>query len=52
MDVGVEMARAAIMKEVKAVFNVYDIAVDWRHLGLIADFMVLLLDAPYNKINK
>lgn len=36
---GVEMARAAIMKEVKAVFNVYDIAVDWRHLGLIADFM-------------
>jgi len=36
---GVEMARTAIMKEVKAVFNVYDISVDWRHLGLIADFM-------------
>jgi len=36
---GVEAARAAIMKEMKAVFGVYDISVDWRHLGLIADFM-------------
>lgn len=40
---GVEMARNAIMREVKTVFNVYDIQVDWRHLGLIADFMVRLV---------
>lgn len=36
---GVEAARAAIMKEVRNVFGVYGIAVDLRHLGLIADYM-------------
>jgi len=36
---GVEAARALIMKEMFSVFKVYDITVDWRHLGLIADFM-------------
>ena len=37
---GVEAARAAIMREVSGVFKVYGIAVDMRHLSLIADYMV------------
>lgn len=37
---GVEMARAAILKEVGGVFAVYKIDVDGRHLELIADYMV------------
>ena len=37
---GVEMARAAIVKEMSAVFGVYKIDVDVRHLELIADYMV------------
>lgn len=36
---GVEAARATIMQEAQAVFGAYGIAVDPRHLGLIADFM-------------
>jgi DNA-directed RNA polymerase I subunit RPA1 len=36
---GVEAARNAIIKEVAAVFNVYGIKVDRRHLTLIADYM-------------
>ncbi|KAJ2251536.1 hypothetical protein GGI13_003794 [Coemansia sp. RSA 455] len=36
---GVEAARAAIMKEVSGVFNVYNIEIDKRHLSLVADFM-------------
>jgi len=36
---GVEMARAAIAKEIKGVFAVYNINVDLRHLYLVADFM-------------
>ena len=36
---GVEAARAAIVSEIKAVFGVYGITVDGRHLGLIADYM-------------
>ena len=36
---GVEAARAALGKEVRAVFGAYGIAVDARHLSLIADFM-------------
>jgi DNA-directed RNA polymerase beta' subunit len=36
---GVEAARAAIVREISAVFAVYGIAVDVRHLGLIADYM-------------
>ena len=38
---GVEAARAAIVSEVAGVFGVYGISVDPRHLGLIADYMVL-----------
>jgi DNA-directed RNA polymerase I subunit RPA1 len=36
---GVEAARATIVREVSKVFGVYGIGVDVRHLGLIADFM-------------
>lgn len=36
---GVEAARATIVKEIKGVFGAYGIAVDPRHLGLVADFM-------------
>lgn len=44
---GVEAARAIIVKEIASVFAVYGISVDYRHLSLIADYMVcfyLLLD--------
>ena len=37
---GVEMARAAILREISGVFNAYKIDVDNRHLELIADYMV------------
>jgi DNA-directed RNA polymerase I subunit RPA1 len=37
---GVEMARASIVQEIDAVFEVYKISVDKRHLELIADYMV------------
>lgn len=40
MTYGVEMARAAIVKEMSGVFRVYNIEVDIRHLELIADYMV------------
>ena len=37
---GVEAARATLVREVRAVFGAYGIAVDPRHLGLIADYMM------------
>jgi len=37
---GVEMARAAILREMGSVFGVYSIQVNHRHLELIADYMV------------
>lgn len=37
---GVEMARAAILREMKGIFAVYKIDVNKRHLELIADYMV------------
>jgi hypothetical protein len=37
---GVEMARAAILREMKVIFAVYNIDVNKRHLELIADYMV------------
>ena len=40
---GVEMARAAILREMGSVFGVYSIQVDRRHLELIADYMVRIL---------
>jgi DNA-directed RNA polymerase I subunit RPA1 len=39
MSLGVEAARATIMAEVSSVFGAYGIAVDSRHLTLIADYM-------------
>jgi DNA-directed RNA polymerase I subunit RPA1 len=36
---GVEAARATVLAEVSAVFGAYGIAVDARHLSLIADAM-------------
>jgi hypothetical protein len=39
---GVEMARAAILREIGGVFGAYKIDVDMRHLELIADYMVSL----------
>ncbi|CAD6963715.1 unnamed protein product, partial [Tilletia controversa] len=35
---GVEAARAAIVSEMKAIFDTYGIAVSMRHLYLIADY--------------
>ena len=37
---GVEMARAAILREMSNVFGLYNIDVNRRHLELIADYMV------------
>jgi hypothetical protein len=37
---GVEAARAAVIQEVSSVFGAYAIAVDYRHLTIIADYMV------------
>jgi hypothetical protein len=37
---GVEMARAAIIREMDVVFGAYKIDVNARHLELIADYMV------------
>ncbi len=36
---GVEAARATLAREVQAVFGAYGIAVDPRHISLIADHM-------------
>jgi DNA-directed RNA polymerase I subunit RPA1 len=36
---GVEAARACLVGEVRGVFGAYGIAVDARHLSLIADYM-------------
>ncbi|KAF8631529.1 hypothetical protein AX15_002287 [Amanita polypyramis BW_CC] len=47
---GVEMARAAILKEMGAVFGVYSIQVDRRHLELIADYMTF--DGGYRPFNR
>lgn len=47
---GVEAARATIMREVAAVFAVYGISVDPRHLSLIADYMTF--DGHYRPFNR
>lgn len=36
---GVEAARETIIREVKNVFGIYGVEVDYRHLSLIADYM-------------
>ncbi|KAJ3173100.1 hypothetical protein HDU88_004559 [Geranomyces variabilis] len=47
---GVEAARAAIMGEIAAVFGVYGINVDKRHLSLIADYMTF--EGQYKPFNR
>ncbi|QRW08992.1 DNA-directed RNA polymerase III subunit C5 [Ceratobasidium sp. AG-Ba] len=47
---GVEMARTAILREIEGVFSVYKIAVDFRHLTLIADYMTF--DGGYKPFNR
>ncbi|KAJ3205963.1 hypothetical protein HDU82_004852 [Entophlyctis luteolus] len=47
---GVEAARAAIMSEIGAVFGVYGISVDRRHLSLIADYMTF--EGGYKAFNR
>ncbi|MBW0491771.1 hypothetical protein O181_031486 [Austropuccinia psidii MF-1] len=47
---GVEAARSAIIKEMSAVFGVYGIGVDYRHLTIIADYMTSEgLYKPFNR---
>lgn len=47
---GVEAARAVIIKEIAAVFGVYSISVDARHLTLIADYMTF--EGGYRAMNR
>jgi DNA-directed RNA polymerase I subunit RPA1 len=47
---GVEAARLSIVKEIQAVFNVYGINVNTRHLLLIADFMTR--NGSYTPMNR
>ncbi|KAJ7904744.1 hypothetical protein B0H14DRAFT_3079532 [Mycena olivaceomarginata] len=47
---GVEMARAAILREMGSVFGAYKIQVDQRHLELIADYMTF--DGGYKPFNR
>lgn len=43
---GVEAARRSIIKEMSGVFSVYGIGVDFRHLTVIADYMVNSCSSP------
>lgn len=48
---GIEAARYCIVKEVRGVFDVYGIEVDYRHLSLVADFMTQNgTYKPFNRI--
>lgn len=47
---GVEAARATIVSEIKGVFGAYGIAVDPRHLGLVADHMTF--NGGYRALNR
>ncbi len=47
---GIEACRANISKEINAVFDVYGIAVDQRHLSLIADFVTF--NGDYRAFNR
>ncbi len=47
---GIEACRANIVKEIRAVFDVYGIAVDYRHLSLIADFITY--NGDYRAFNR
>ncbi|KAI5189336.1 DNA-directed RNA polymerase I subunit RPA1 [Nematocida sp. AWRm77] len=48
---GIEAARSAIIREIKAVFEVYGITIDYRHLSVIADYMTSLgTISPFNRM--
>ncbi|GJN87219.1 hypothetical protein Rhopal_000164-T1 [Rhodotorula paludigena] len=47
---GVEAARTSIIKEMSAVFSVYGIGVDYRHLTIIADYMTC--EGGYKPFNR
>ena len=47
---GIEACRAAIVKEIVNVFDVYSINVDKRHLGLIADYITF--QGKYRSFNR
>lgn len=48
---GIEACRANIVKEIRGVFDVYGIAVDYRHLSLICDFITYSGDyRAFNRI--
>ena len=47
---GIEACRASIVKEINNVFDAYHIAVDRRHLGLIADYITY--QGTYRSFNR
>ncbi|EGD72168.1 Crp22 [Salpingoeca rosetta] len=47
---GIEAARDSIIRELRAVFNVYGITVNHRHLSLIADYMSF--EGTYRGMNR
>lgn len=47
---GVEACRANIVKEIRSVFGVYGIEVDYRHLSLIGDFITF--NGDYRAFNR
>lgn len=48
---GIEAARATIVKEIRQVFNMYGIEVNYRHLSLVADFITFNGEyRPFNRI--
>ncbi|XP_065184132.1 DNA-directed RNA polymerase I subunit RPA1-like [Sycon ciliatum] len=47
---GIEAARQALVKEIAAVFKVYGIVVDYRHLSLIGDYMTV--EGSYRPFNR
>ena len=48
---GIEAARANIVKEIRSVFSMYGIEVNYRHLSLVADFITFNGEyRPFNRI--
>jgi DNA-directed RNA polymerase I subunit RPA1 len=47
---GVEAGRANLVKEVRTVFNMYGIEVNYRHLSLIGDFITF--NGEYRAFNR
>ena len=48
---GIEAARANIVKEIRSVFEMYGIEVNYRHLTLVSDFITFNGEyRPFNRI--